>query len=170
MPGVVYQPGDFSRYGGGWVDYTDNDYTAGKPTTIAGGSTYTMARDLEASAANFRLNNPFAGFQFWDNAAKLVRARALNDIIGVRIAMRVVPDRIGGVVRISLATPTIELAGKNMPLTVVPGTEEQLSVDFPQLAVRPSFFQNGAAFMVSSTVTVALVEFSPEFYPLGYEA
>lgn len=160
----------FTEYGGGFVDYTDNHYVAGTTTAVPAGTAMKIERDLTASAVNSRLNRPFSDWQPWDNAAKLVRARSLYDIIGIRIDIRLIPDRVGAVVRVSMNTPTVELAGKNMPLTSPPGEEEKITVDFPELAVRRSFFENGAAFYLTANVPMTLVEFSPEFYPLGYEA
>lgn len=160
----------FSEYGGGAIDFTDTDYvndiTAPLPADVA----TQVTRNLNASAANNRLNRPFADWVPWDNTAKLVRPRALYDVIGVSIDMRVIPDKIGGVVRVSMMAGAIEVGAKNMPLTVQPGVEEKIRVDFPQVFVRNSFFINGAKLLLTPTVPMTLVEFSPEFYPLGYEA
>jgi len=160
----------FSEYGGGFVDYSDVDYANNITTPVPAGTPMQIVRNLSAAAVNYRLNRPFATWQPWDDVAKLVRARALFDIIGVRIDIRLIPDRVNAVVRVSMNTPTVELAGKNMPLTAPPGVEEKITVDFAELAVRNSFFQNGAGFYLTANVPMTLVEFSPEFYPLGYEA
>lgn len=160
----------FTEYGGGFVDYTDNDYLAGTATVLPADVATQMGRNLSASAANKRLNRPFADWQPWDNAAKLVRGRALYDVIGVSIDLRLIPDKVTGVLRVSMMAGAIEVGAKNMPLTVQPGSEEKIRVDFPQVAVRQNFITNGVRLLLTPTVPMALVEFSPEFYPLGYEA
>lgn len=160
----------FSEYGGGAVDFTDTDYTNAITTPLPADTATQITRNLNASAANNRLNRPFTDWVPWDNTAKLVRARALYDVIGISIDMRIVPDKVGGVVRVSMMAGAVEVGAKNMPLTVQPGTEEKIRVDFPQIFVRNSFATNGARLMLTPTVPMTLVEFSPEFYPLGYEA
>lgn len=160
----------FTEYGGGAVDFTDNDYVNQITTPLPADVATQVTRDLSASAANNRLNRPFADWVPWDNSAKLVRARALYDVIGISIDMRVIADKIGGVVRVSMMAGAIEVGAKNMPLTVQPGYEEKIRVDFPQIFVRNSFVNNGVKLLLTPTVPMTLVEFSPEFYPLGYEA
>lgn len=160
----------FTEYGGGAVDFTDNDYVNQITTPLPADVATQMARDLSASASNNRLNRPFADWVPWDNSAKLVRARSLYDVIGISIDMRVIADKIGGVVRVSMMAGAIEVGAKNMPLTVQPGFEEKIRVDFPQIFVRNSFVNNGVKLLLTPTVPMTLVEFSPEFYPLGYEA
>jgi hypothetical protein len=169
MPGVAYNPGDFGRYGGGFVDYSDNDYTNGATVALAAGVPYQVTRDLAPTANNYRFNRPFDQWQPWDNSAKLVRARALYDIFATSSDIRVVPDKVGGVLRVSFMAGQIEMGGKNMALTALPGNEEKIRVDFI-FPVRNSFFTNGARIMLTASVPMTLVEFSPEFYPLGYEA
>lgn len=165
-----YDAKSFEQYGGGFIDYTDNGFIAGTTTPLPADIATQITRDLTASAANSRLNRPFADWQPWDNAAKLIRGRSLYDVIGISIDIRIIPDKVGGVFRVSLMAGTIEVGAKNMPLTVQPGTEEKIRVDFPQIAVRNSFITNGAKLLLTPTVPMTLVEISPEFYPLGYEA
>lgn len=159
----------FSEYGGGFIDYTDNGFTQGVTTTLAAGVPYQVDRDLTASAANSRFNRPFTGWQPWNNSAKLVRPRALYDIIITSSDIRVVPDKVGGVLRVSFMAGAIELGGKNMAITALPGNEEKIRVDFI-FPVRNSFLTNGARIMLTASVPMLLREFSPEFYPVGYEA
>jgi len=160
---------EFSEYGGGFIDYTDNDYNAGVTVPLVADLPTQVMRDLSASAANNRLNRPFADWLPWDNSAKLVRARALYDVVINSSDIRVVPDKVGGVLRVSFMAGTIELGGKNMAITSQPGVEEKIRVDFI-FPVRNSFLNNGARIMLTASVPMTLVEFSPEFYPVGYEA
>jgi len=160
---------EFSEYGGGFIDYTDNDYNAGVTVSLVAGTPTQMMRDLSASAANSRLNRPFTDWAPWDNTAKLVRPHALYDTFFNSSDIRVVPDKVGGVLRVSFMAGVIELGGKNMAITAQPGVEEKIRVDF-KFPVRNSFFNNGAKIMLTASVPMTLVEFSPEFYPDGYEA
>jgi len=160
---------EFSEYGGGYIDYTDNDYVAGTTVAMTAGVPWQVTRDLSASAANSRLNRPFADWQPWDNTAKLVKPRALYDVLINSSDIRVVPDKVGGVLRVSFMAGAVELGGKNMAITSQPGVEEKIRVDFI-FPVRNSFLTNGARIMLMASVPMTLVEFSPEFYPMGYEA
>jgi hypothetical protein len=159
---------EFTEYGGGFIDYTDNDFGRGVRTLIPADVPTQVMRDLTATAANSRLNRPFAGFAFWDNDAKLVRGRALYDVLQVSMFLRLIPDRIDGVLRVSLQAGAIEIGGKNMSITAAVGSEESIRADFI-FPVRNMLLNNGAKVMLTSTVPLALVEFSPEFYPMGYE-
>lgn len=159
----------FSEYGGGFVDYTDFDYVAGAKTVLAAGVPTQLSRDLGASAANTRLNRPFAGHAFWDNGAKLIRGRALYDIVAISAAIRVVPDQVGGVLRVAIQAGAVEIGGKNMAITAKVGAEEAIRVDF-LFPVRSGLLTSGGKVMLTATVPMTINEFSPEFYPLGYEA
>jgi len=157
----------FSQYGGGFVDYTDNDFVAGIKTVLPINTPWQLNRDLAATGANVRLNTPFAGHQFWDNAAKLIRGRALYDTMMMSIAIRVVPDQLGGVLRVALQAGAIEIGGKNMAITAPVGVMESIRVDFI-FPVRPSLLTNGAKMMLTTNVPMTLIETSPEFYAIGF--
>ena len=160
---------DFTEYGGGFIDYTDNHFAQGIRTSLIAGTANRVEMDLTASANNRRLNRPFQNWQPWDNDAKLVRPRALYDIFGVRIAIRLIADQIDGVVNIALRTPTIEVASDTKAL-ISAGEEERVTANFMQIPVRAGFLRDGAAFYITPTVPMTLIEFSPEFGPNGYEA
>ena len=159
----------FSEYGGGFVDFTDNDFAAGNKTVLPVGTPWQLNRNLTASGANVRLNRPFAGHQFWDNDAKLIRGRALYDIVMMSMAIRVVPDQLGGVLRVAIQAGAIEVGGKNMAITAPVGTMESIRADFI-FPVRNSLLANGGKVMLTSNVPMTVIETSPEFYAMGYEA
>jgi len=163
------QTREFSEYGGGFIDYTDNNFAAGITTYLAAGVAHRVELDLSASAANTRLNRPFENWRPWDNATKLVRARALYDMFGIRINMRVEADIRGGVINVALRTPTIEIATDTKAL-VSAGEEERLTASLLQIPVRAGFLRDGASFYLTPNVPMTLIEFSPEFGPEGYEA
>lgn len=159
----------FSEYGGGFIDYSDNNFAAGTTTDLVAGVPHRIELDLSASASNARLNRPFENWRPWDNTAKLVRPRALYDIFGVRINIRIVADTRGGVLNVALRTPTIEIATDTKAL-VTAGEEERLTANFMQIPVRAGFLRDGASFYLTPNVPMTLIEFSPEFGPDGYEA
>ncbi len=168
MPGVEYSPNEFGRYGGGYVDFSDAD-ASGTGFALPAGVPTQLTRSLLSSSANTRLNRPFNGHQFWDNTAKLIRGRALYDIVATSMFVRVIPDKLGGVLRIAIQAGAIEVGGKNMAITAPVGSEESIRADFI-FPVRNMLLTNGGKIILTATVPMTLVEFSPEFYPLGYEA
>lgn len=159
----------FSEYGGGFVDYTDFDFVAGTVTQLQPGVPTQLVRDLGASSANEQLNRPFASHQFWDNSAKLIKARSLFDTLIMSAAVRLIPDQVGGVLRVALQAGPVEIGGKNMAITAPVGATEQIRVDFI-FPTRGNLVSNGAKIMLTANVPMALVEFSPEFFPIGYKA
>jgi len=159
----------FTEYGGGFVDYTDLDFAAGIKTILPVGQPYQLARNLSASGANVRLNRPFAGHEFWDNTAKVIRGRALYDLMMMSMAVRVVPDQLGGVLRVAIQAGAIEVGGKNMAITAPVGAVEAIRADFI-FPVRNSLLTNGGKIMLTSNVPMTVIETSPEFYAIGYEA
>jgi hypothetical protein len=159
----------FTEYGGGFVDYTDNDFAAGTRSILPVNTPWQLTRDLTATGANVRLNRPFAGHQFWDNTAKVIRGRALYDLVMMSMAIRVIPDQLGGVLRVAIVAGAIEIGGKNMAITAPVGSMESIRADFI-FPVRNALFTNGGKIMLTSNVPMALIETSPEFYAIGYEA
>lgn len=159
----------FTEYGGGFVDYTDLDFATGIKTILPVGQPYQLARNLSATGANVRLNRPFAGHEFWDNSAKVIRGRALYDLVMMSMAVRVVPDQLGGVLRVAIQAGAIEVGGKNMAITAPVGAVEAIRADFI-FPVRNSLLTNGGKIMLMSNVPMTVIETSPEFYAIGYEA
>lgn len=159
------------RIGGGYVDYTDTDYVAGTYLTLLAGQPVQLSRNLTANPARTRLNPPWSDFAFWDNSAKLVKARALHDTLDISVALRIVSDKIGGVLRVQYTTAddAFIVAAKTHSLTAAVGQEEGLTTD-SKIAVGTRFAAVGAKVMLTCTVNATLREFSPIFYPTGYDA
>lgn len=159
------------RIGGGYVDYTDNDYAAGNYLTLLAGQPVQLARDLTSNPTRTRLNPPWSSFSFWDNTAKIVKARAQHDTLDISAAFRIVSDKIGGVLRIQYVTAddAFIVAAESLPLTSAVGTEEGLTTG-SKIAVGTRFAMVGAKIVLTCTVNATLREFSPIFYPTGYDA
>lgn len=159
------------RIGGGYVDYTDNDYAAATYLPLLAGQTVQLSRDLTPNATRTRLNPPWSGFTFWDNSTKLVKARAQHDTLSISAALRIVSDKIGGVLRVQYITAdnAFIVAAKTHSLTAAVGDEEGLTTD-SIIAVGSRFASVGAKIMLTCTVNATLREFSPIFYPTGYDA
>jgi len=150
--------------GFGFIDYTDTE----SPTAISlpAGDTVQVLRTLAASTDNNRLRSVFTGHAFW--AANKITPRALYDVIQISIFIRIVPGASNGALDVSLMAGAIEIAAKAFPLTGTVGAGQGLRADFI-IPVRGMFLANGAKVMLRSSVTATVTEFSPEFYPLGYE-
>lgn len=152
--------------GFGFIDYTDND--APDVLTLPADVETEVERDLAPSEANRRLRGPWANHDFWDNEAKLIRARALYDVVTLSFAMRIISDVANGKLTLSLVAGSLNFASTTVPLTAPVGEEESMRIEFT-VPMRSAFVANGAKVMLMSTVDASLVEFSPEFYPVGYE-
>lgn len=155
-----------SEGGFGFVDYSDT--LAGTPVTLTAGATVQVTRPLSASPTNNRLRGPFEGHAFWDNTASLITPRALYDTIALSIYIKVSPGASGGVLDVALMAGSVDVGTKSIEMTGAVGVAKGLRADFV-VAVRSSFWTNGAKVMLTPTVTTDLLEFSPEFYPLGFE-
>ena len=160
-----------ARVGGGYIDYTDNDYPAGNYLTLLAGQTVQLSRDLQPNPTRTRLNPPWSNFAFWDNTTKLIKARAQHDTFDVSAAVRIVSDKIGGVLRIQLMTAdnAFIIAAESLALTSNVGEEEGLTTG-SKIAVGTRLAAVGAKIMLTCTVNATLREFSPIFYPTGYDA
>ena len=153
--------------GFGWADYSDA--SAGTGTAMTAGTALQITRTLAPTAANNRVRGPFLNWVFWDNAAHVIRPRRLYDVLAMSIYIKVTPGATGGNLVVALVAGTLEIASKAFPMTGVVGADMGLRVDF-LTACRATFLANGAKVMLTSTVSATLKEFSPEFYPLGYES
>lgn len=153
--------------GAGFIDYSDLEI--GQALEIPAATPTQMMRNLAASDANRRLSGPWRDHDFWDNTAKLVRSRALFDTFRVSHFIRVIPHKLGAVLRVAYVTGTLEFAAVNMPLTAQVNDEETIRANFIDVATRNQFFTNGARIMLTATEPVTILEFSPEFYPGSYE-
>lgn len=152
--------------GFGFIDYTDNE--SPDPLALPADDEVQVERDLSPSAANRRLRGPWLAHEFWDNTGKVIRARALYDVVTLSFAMRVVSDVANGNLTLSLIAGTINVASTTVPLTAPVGDEEVLRIEFT-IPMRNAFVTNGAKVMLMSTVDASVIEFSPEFYPVGFE-
>ena len=122
---------------------------------------------LSASVANNRLLGPWENFVFWDATNHLIRARALYDMVAMSFVLRFRASVLGGKMEIALVIGVGKVAAKTLTLTAAVGAEENQRVDF-FLPQRTSWFANGAAVVLTSSVDAELIEFSPEFYPQGF--
>lgn len=152
--------------GFGFIDYTDNDAPA--PLEIAADTEVQVERDLSPALVNQRLRGPWAGHEFWDNGAKVIQARALYDRVTIAFAIRLIADVANGEFTLSLIAGTINVKSETRPLTAPVGEEESMNIEFT-VPMRSAFVANGAKIMLTSTVDVSVIEFSPEFYPESFE-
>lgn len=152
--------------GFGFIDYTDND--APTPLEIAANTEVQVERNLSPAPVNQRLRGPWASHVFWDNSAKVIRARALYDRVTIAFAIRLIADVANGELTLSLIAGTINVKSETRPLTAPVGEEESMNIEFT-VPMRNAFVTNGAKVMLTSTVDVSVIEFSPEFYPESFE-
>ncbi|KTS09746.1 hypothetical protein SB2_11875 [Methylobacterium radiotolerans] len=155
----------------GTIDYTDNDQ--GNPFTLPAGEWVRLTRNLTPSVANFNLpSGPWANFAFWDNAAGLLRARAVGDVLLFKFSYTVVPQQRGGGLRFSVRPGddiNFEFGPDPIALTADAGQMQPGSETFAEQC-RTRFVGQGAVVYVMATSGATLMEFSPEVTPLDFAA
>ncbi|MET3481525.1 hypothetical protein [Methylobacterium sp. 1973] len=153
----------------GTIDYTDTD--AGTPFMLPAGEWVRLTRNLTPSAANFNLpSGPWANFAFWDNAAGLLRARAVGDVLLFKFSYTVVPQQRGGGLRFSVRPGddvNFEFGPDPIALTADAGQMQPGSETFAEQC-RTRFVASGAVVYVMATSGGTLMEFSPEVTPLDF--
>lgn len=166
-PGPQGANGFAKRFG--TIDYTDTD--AGTPFMLPAGEWVRLTRNLTPSAANFNLpSGPWANFAFWDNAAGLLRARAVGDVLLFKFSYTVVPQQRGGGLRFSVRPGddvNFEFGPDPIALTADAGQMQPGSETFAEQC-RTRFVASGAVVYVMATSGGTLMEFSPEVTPLDF--
>lgn len=165
--GVQGQPGYAKRFG--TVDYTDNDANTSLP--LPAGQWMRIMRNLTPSTANFNLpSGPFAGFSFWDNTAKVLRARATGDCLLMKFTFTVIPDQQAGGIRFAVRPgndPNFDFGPEPIVLTADAGESQTGSETF-FVQCRPRFVNQGAQIYIMATTGGTLTQFSPEITPLDF--
>lgn len=155
--------------GFGWVDYTDTE--AGVETPLLENVRTQVNRALVASPANNKLAGHWEGHAFWGGTSSDRKIIGVTpaDSIALSFVFRVRPGRIGGVLLMEIDV--------GPPIGVVVPESRSLFGDVGEIAtlritsifsMRTAFQANGGRVFLTSSVPATLVEFSPEFFPLGF--
>lgn len=155
----------FAGFGG--IDYSDTE--AGAEVELPAGEWVTIARDLEASPLNNRLQGAFTGHDFWSNSDHKIRPLAIYDVVEMNFYLRIKPGSLGGVVDVQLVSGSIEIAHRTHVLSGPVGEWDGIRVQMTAFA-RASFATNGAQVRLRSSVAASFDRFSPEFYPQSRNA
>jgi hypothetical protein len=157
--------------GFGWVDYTDT--TSGTETAIAAGVRTQVSREISATGANNKLSGHWLNHNFWGGIVgdRKIVGVSVNDVVAISIALRVRPELVGGILtlEVDVGGAVGAVVTKSTPLTGDVGELERMRID-ATISMRATFLANGGRVYLTSTVPFALVEFSPEFYPIGFTA
>lgn len=174
-PGPQGAPGYAKRFG--TIDYTDNDavvydgdgaVVSGTPLRLEAGQWVRITRNLTPSGANFNLpSGPWADFTFWDNTAKLLRARMAGDVLIFKFSYVVIPDQrndgLGFSVRPDDSTQ-FEFGPDPISIVTDAGNKQPGSETFMEQC-RTRFVNFGASIYVMSNAGATLLSFSPEVAP-----
>lgn len=169
QPAATYQQVRETDAGFGWVDYSD--LISGTETAIAANVRTQVNRELSASASSNKLTGHWLGHNFWGGVVgdRKISAVALNDVVTISFAMRVRPGVAGGdlTLEIDVGGAIGAVATKSEPMAGVVGNIQRTRIDVT-LPVRSTFLANGGRVYLTGSVPFTLVEFSPEFYPIGF--
>ncbi|MGU3286440.1 hypothetical protein [Methylobacterium mesophilicum] len=128
-------------------------------------------RNLTPSTANYNLpSGPWAGFSFWDNAAKVLRARANGDVLLIKFTFTVIPDQQAGGIRFAVRPgndPNFDFGPEPIVLTADAGDAQTGSETF-SVQCRPRFVNFGAQIYIMATTGGTLTQFSPEVTPIDF--
>ena len=169
QPAATYQQVREMDAGFGWVDYSD--LTSGTETPLLAGVRTQISRELSASGANNKLAGHWFGHNFWGGIVgdRKIVGVSVDDVVTMSFALRVRPGLIGGILslEIDIGGTVGAVVTKAVPITGEVGEIERLRID-ATIPMQSTFIANGGRVYLTSTVPMTLVEFSPEFYPIGF--
>lgn len=160
---AIAPPSDFAGFGA--IDYSDDQ--AGTAVELPAATWVTVTRALSASEANNRLQGPFAGHAFWNNASSKVQPRAAYDVLAMSFVIRIKAGTLGGSLEVQLiAGGAIEVDHRVHVLTGEVGQWDSVRIPLSAF-VRNTFATQGAVVRLRCSVAAEFDRFSPEFYPMS---